>query len=699
MSLPRLRLLLIEDSLSDAALVVTTVRRQGFDLVYERVDTAEGMLAALDRDVWDVIIADHGMPSFGAQAALALIRAEKRDLPVIVVTGTIRDEEAVDYIKDGASDYLLKDRLSRLGDAVRRALTEKALRARQRRAEGELRYQADLLNAVNQAVIATDLDGTIRYWNRFAETLYGWSAEEVVGTDRTQLTAGLANLWQVGEIEPSLRHGRGWSGECTVRRRDGTTFPVLVTDSPILDANGALVGMSNISIDISARIEMEAALRHQALHDSLTELPNRSFLNEHLAALLRTAARSEQMVSLLLLDLDRFNEVNDTLGHQAGDQVLRQVAARLQSALGTTETIARLGGDEFAVVLPAADAETARTMARQVVAEFDRHFTVEQHQLDLAVSVGIATFPHHGGDARSLLQHADVAMYVAKRGHLGVAVYDATQDRHTVRRLGLVHDLRKAIRDGDLIPYFQPKVALSGGRFSGAELLLRWPHPTHGFIPPDEFIPLAEQTGLVIPMTEWVLLTALRQASEWSEAGYAIPIAINISTRSLQDQKFPDLVAGHLRRHGVDPSFLTLEITESSLMAEPRRAREILVHLHALGLRIAIDDFGTGYSSLGYLKELPVDEVKIDKTFVMGMGAGNQKDLAIVRSVIAVAHALDLSVVAEGVEDAATFDLLGSLGCDIAQGYLLSRPCPAADLALWYRSYLARIADDADRSK
>ncbi|MGH2390195.1 MAG: PAS domain S-box protein, partial [Chloroflexota bacterium] len=275
MPLPRLRLLLIEDSLSDAALVTTTVRRQGFDLVYERVDTAEGMQAALDHDEWDVVIADHGMPSFGARAALGLIRTQKRDLPVIVVTGTILDEEAVGYIKDGASDYLLKDRLSRLGDAVRRALTERALRVRQRRAEGELRYQADLLDAVNQAVIATDLDGTIRYWNRFAETLYGWSAAEVVGTPRARLAAGLANLWPVSEVESSLRRGRGWSGECMVRRRDGTAFPVLVTDSPILDEHGTLVGMSSISIDITARMEMEAALRRQALHDSLTGLPNR----------------------------------------------------------------------------------------------------------------------------------------------------------------------------------------------------------------------------------------------------------------------------------------------------------------------------------------------------------------------------------------------------------------------------------------
>ncbi|MGH2390623.1 MAG: putative bifunctional diguanylate cyclase/phosphodiesterase, partial [Chloroflexota bacterium] len=418
-----------------------------------------------------------------------------------------------------------------------------------------------------------------------------------------------------------------------------------------------------------------------------TGLPNRLLLNQHLESVLETAARSGRPVSLLLLDLDRFNEVNDTLGHQIGDLVLRQVASRLQAALGATETIARLGGDEFGIILPAADPESAREFALLILTEFDRPFSVQQHQLDLAASIGVAVYPQHGDDAHTLLQHADVAMYVAKRGHLGVMVYDATQDRHTLRRLELVHDLRKAVRDSDLLPYFQPKVALATGHFSGVELLLRWPHRVHGFIPPDEFIPLAEQTGIVLPLTEWVLLTALAQAQAWREKGYRIPIAINLSTRSLQDQHLPNLLVRHLRRYDADPADLTLEITESMLMAEPKRAREVLVSLHALGIRIAIDDFGTGYSSLGYLKVLPVHEVKIDKSFVMGMATGDQKDLAIVRSVIAMAHALDLIVVAEGVEDAASYAVLRELGTDVAQGYYLSRPCPAADFEQWLRSY------------
>ncbi|MDB5075034.1 MAG: diguanylate cyclase, partial [Chloroflexi bacterium] len=270
---------------------------------------------------------------------------------------------------------------------------------------------------------------------------------------------------------------------------------------------------------------------------------------------------------------------------------------------------------------------------------------------------------------------------------IGVASYEPVRDEYSVRRLALMHDLRRCIRDDELSLHYQPKVALATGKVCGVEALLRWFHPVHGYIPPAEFVLLAEQTGMIVSLTEWVLLTALRQAREWQDAGQPIPIAINLSTRSLQDQRFPDLVARHIQRYGVSPAALVLEITETSLMTDPTRARETLKVLHGLGVRVAIDDFGTGYSSLGYLKELPVDEVKIDKSFVQGMGTGDQKDAAIVRSVIALAQALGMEVVAEGVEDASTFGLLRDLGCDIAQGYYVSRPQPVSELEQWLQDH------------
>jgi len=473
--------------------------------------------------------------------------------------------------------------------------------------------------------------------------------------------------------------------------KDGTPIDLQLSVAPLHGSNGEIVGSIAVVADITEQKTAEAALRHQASHDGLTNLPNRTTLHENLDRVLQRARSTGQPVSLLLLDLDRFKEVNDALGHHVGDILLRQVAGRLQQAIGASETLARLGGDEFALILPAADGAAARDVGRLVLQSLEPHFQVEQHLLDIGCSIGIAVYPEHGTDVPTLLRHADAAMYVAKRAQSGIGIYDPVHDQHAVRRLLLHHDLRHAIRDEGLHLHYQPKITLATGLVCGAEVLLRWSHPVHGFIPPIEFIPLAESSGLIIPLTDWVLMTALAQAGSWRKAGHSQAVAVNLSTRGLQDAKFPAVVASLLDRYQVAPEHLTLEITESTLMADPLGARAVLTQLHALGIRMAIDDFGTGYSSLGYLKELPVDEVKIDKTFVQGMGAGDQKDAAIVRSVVAMAHALGLAVVAEGVEDASTYALLKELGCDVAQGYYLSRPQPTADFERWLQRYVPML--------
>jgi len=686
-----LRLLLVEDSERDAALLIRRLRQERFEVAFERVETAEGMETALEQR-WDLIIADHSMPAFGADAALEVLQRRKLDLPLIMVSGTIGDEAAIEAMKQGAADYLLKDRLGRLGEAVLRALAEKRLRAEKGEAEAHIRFQARLLEAVEQAVIATDPDGTIIYWNTFAERLRGWTAAEVVGRNVLDLGPGMASPAQVVETLSRLRAGASWSGEYLARRRDGSMFPALATCSPIHDRQGTLIGIVGVSNDITERRLAEQALRHQASHDSLTNLPNRALLHERLESMLREVEGTDRPFSLVLLDLDRFKDVNDTLGHHIGDDLLRQAADRLLQALGATETVARLGGDEFAMLLPAAGASAASTVARLVLATLEAPFQVEQHLLTLDGSIGIAVYPEHGTDPQTLLRHADVAMYEAKRSPTGVALYDPAHDQHTVRRLALMHDLRTAIREDALRLYYQPKVDLPSGQVCGAEALLRWSHPVHGFIPPIEFIPLAEQTGTIVALTEWVLVTALARTRAWQDAGRTLPVAINLSARSLQDQRFPDLVARNLERYQCVPANLTLEITESSLMTDPARAHDVLTRLHALGVRTAIDDFGTGYSSLAYLKQLPVDEVKIDKSFVLGMGAGDEKDAAIVRSIVAMAHALGKMVVAEGVEDAPTYALLGQLGCDALQGYYLSRPLPPSELEQWLDDYRMRQA-------
>jgi diguanylate cyclase (GGDEF)-like protein len=429
-------------------------------------------------------------------------------------------------------------------------------------------------------------------------------------------------------------------------------------------------------------IRQAAASHHQALHDPLTGLPNRELFGDRVEQAIRASDRGLQPAALLLLDLDRFKDVNDTLGHHHGDRLLGQVAARLTGTLRAVDTVARLGGDEFAVLLPDATADGAAAVAQKVRTALHQPLTLDGVGLDLDASIGIAVYPDHGGDAAELLQHADVAMYAAKQTHAGFVVYDPAVDQHSPKRLALLGGLRRAVERDELVLHYQPKADLHSGQVLGAEALVRWQHPAHGLLGPGEFIPLAERTGLIHPLTRWVLDAALRQTAAWRQAGHHLSVAVNVSTRSLLDREFPDHVAECLAAWQVPAASLVLEVTESAVMADPALALEILSRLHALGVGLALDDFGTGYSSMAYLKALPVDELKVDRSFVGQMATSNS-DAVIVRSTIDLGHNLGLHVVAEGVENQATWEELAALGCDTAQGYHLGRPMPAAELERW----------------
>jgi diguanylate cyclase (GGDEF)-like protein len=422
---------------------------------------------------------------------------------------------------------------------------------------------------------------------------------------------------------------------------------------------------------------LNTALEHQALHDLLTGLPNRRLLHDRLAQAIGAAQDQDASVALLVIDLDRFKEVNDTFGHQYGDILLRQIGPRLNDRLEPRDLVARLGGDEFAVLLPNADAERAERVARMLIVALDRSFPVGDSSVDIGGSIGIALSPEHGTDADTLLRRADVAMYVAKRSGAGCAIYSSSHDQHSPDRLAMVGQLRRAVDADELVLLYQPKVSLETGQCVGVEALIRWQHPQRGTITPDQFIPLAEQTGLIKALSQWVLSTAMRQAREWLTLGIAVPIAVNLSMRDLHDPDLPETVASILQRWHVPPSLLVVEITENGLMADPTRALHTITTLRLMGIRIAIDDFGTGYSSLAYLKRLPVDELKIDRSFVREL-ATDEDDLAIVRSTIGLGHDLGLTIVAEGIEDRRTWDRLQRLGCDVAQGYFIGRPMPAS---------------------
>jgi len=441
------------------------------------------------------------------------------------------------------------------------------------------------------------------------------------------------------------------------------------------------------------RIERQAGeSRHQALHDGLTGVANRVLLNDRIEQALRAGHRHGEAVGLLLLDLNRFKEINDTLGHHKGDILLQHVAARLSGAVRDYDTVARLGGDEFAVLLPrVGSAEHAMEVAHRVLNALQCPADLDGIVVDVSGSIGLAVYPTHSVNAETLLQHADVAMYVAKRGHLGVAMYDPAADHHSVEQLGLIGELRRAIDEGELVLHFQPKLDVRTGVVCGAEALVRWQHPTRGLVPPNDFIPKAEQSDLIHPLTEYVMHAALRQHREWLADGMRVPVAVNIATRCLLDPDFPARVRDLLAEHEVSADQLTLEITESALIADPVAGAAVLGRLRDLGVRLSIDDFGTGYSSMAYLQSMPLHEIKIDRRFVASL-ATSSGDEAIVRAILDLARGLDLEVVAEGVEDEDTRASLAAIGCELAQGYHFCRPAPAADLTGWLAQH--RCAPD-----
>jgi len=422
---------------------------------------------------------------------------------------------------------------------------------------------------------------------------------------------------------------------------------------------------------------------HDSLHDALTGLPNRTLLSDRLGQALRADSRMGTTTGLLLLDLDRFKQINDTFGHHYGDELLTQVGPRLASVVREVDTVARLAGDEFAVMLPAAGSVAdATAVAAKLRSALETPFHVEGIDLDVEVSVGVVLSGEHGRDVATLLKRADIAMYAAKTQNLGVSVYDPSFDGNSPAKLALLGGLRRALERGEFVLHYQPQLRLSTGDVVGVEALVRWQHPEHGLVYPDEFIPVAEHTGLIGPLTSHILDTALAQARTWSDAGRPLTVSVNLSARNLLDLGLPGQVAALLSAHGVAPELLELEVTESAIMTEPARAQKVLEQLSTLGIRISIDDFGAGYTSLGQLKNLPVAELKIDRSFVMTMIEDSSNAL-IVRSVIDLGHSLGFTLVAEGVETEQILAALAALGCDVAQGYYLSRPITAAAFDTW----------------
>ena len=553
-----LRLLLVEDSENDATLLLEHLRQGGYEPDWTRVDSSRALTNALESE-WDLVIADYTMPGFSGTAALQMVRDRGLEVPFIFVSGTIGEEIAVEAMKNGADDYIIKNNLNRLIPAINREL-------------------------------------------RDAE----------------------------------------------VRRE---------------------------------RSKAEERIRHLAYYDSLTDLPNRTLFSNRLEMAVANVLRNQGQLSVLIMDLDGFKEINDTMGHLMGDAVLREIGRRLQMEVRESGTVARLGGDEFAVMLPGVGQGGAELAARKLLAAVQEPLSIEGLNLDVHGSLGIAVAPEHGTEAELLVQRADVAMYVAKDYRSGCVVYAPELDRHSPERLALMGDFRHAIARDELRVVYQPKIHLKTRAVFGVEALVRWQHPQLGFILPDRFIPMAEQTGAVRPVTLWMLERALQQCLEWRRLGYDLVAAVNLSPRNLNDPELPERVRALLDVLGAPASMLELEITESVIMSDPLRSLQVLTRLSRMGLRLAVDDFGTGYSSFSYLRKLPVHEIKIDKSFIDDMVEDG--DEVIVQSTIELAHNLGLTCVAEGVQDEATLERLAHLGCDTAQGDFISPPLDGQGVAKW----------------
>ena len=457
--------------------------------------------------------------------------------------------------------------------------------------------------------------------------------------------------------------------------------------TPIVFIAGLLLAGLFAQVLWRTRVELDSQRKdalHASLHDKLTGLANRTLLADRFEQALRLGRRQASTTGLLLIDLDRFKEVNDTLGHHYGDRLLDQIGRRLVNEAREIDTVARLGGDEFAVLLPSVEGlEGALKVARRLHAAITASFEINGVELDVEASFGVVVSDLHGDDPSTLMQRADIAMYSAKKQGKGILAYDPGADRRTPERLAMLGELRRGLDRGELFLEYQPKVSLSTGEVTGVEALVRWQHPVRGLVNPDEFIPFAELTGVIGSLTHYVLNLALAQVRAWADAGICIPVAVNISARNLLDDKLVAQIVNLLAHHKLTPTMLVLEVTESAIMLDSYAARAILTQLHALGIHIAIDDFGVGYTSLAQLKDLPISELKIDKSFVLAMQSDHANEL-IVRSVVDLGHNLGMSVIAEGVETAELLDALGVYHCDMAQGFHVCRPVSAEAFMQWY---------------
>jgi diguanylate cyclase (GGDEF)-like protein/PAS domain S-box-containing protein len=682
------RVLLVDDNPGDARLFREMFNDYGaYDTEVVHVKCMRDAENYLADHAVDVIVLELRLADAQGLGALRRAHAAAPGAPLVVLTSWDDERIATQALKEGAQEFLFKGQVEMRGlframsHAIEHKTVEELLFGEKERAEVTL-------NSIGDAVAGTDTSGQVTLLNAAAERMTGWSREEAIGRPFTELirimdATSRETIQNPMEIVAGVARAMSVRSNYILVERGGCEIPIEASVAPISDRQGRAAGAVFVFRDVSAAQAMARQMIHSAHHDFLTGLPNRVLLNDRVNQAIAFAARHQRRVAMFFLDLDGFKHINDSLGHTVGDTVLRSVARRLVDCVRSADTVSRQGGDEFVVLLSEMDRlDDAVIMARRMLQAVATVHTVDQHDLHVSTSIGVSVYPEDGLDADTLIKNADTAMYQAKEhGRQSYRFFTPAMNVRAVQRQFIEENLRSALERQEFAVHYQPKINLKTGRCSGVEALLRWTHPIRGLIAPAQFIPVAEDCGLILPIGHWVLRESCRQARAWMDAGVGLPtVAVNISAMEFRDDNFLKGLFAILKETGLDPNALELELTESVLMKHVGSTEAILKALKSEGIHLAVDDFGTGYSSLSYLGRFPIDTLKIDQSFVRQISsAPDQTNL--VTAVISMGRSLDLRVVAEGVETQEELAFLENHFCDEAQGYYFSRPVPSEQIA------------------
>jgi diguanylate cyclase (GGDEF)-like protein/PAS domain S-box-containing protein len=647
---------------------------------------SEGIERLKKGEIWAVFV-NLSLPDSQGLATLDKLLLAAPSVPTLVLAGAKDVAVALEALQHGAKDYLLEDHLDR--DSFVRAIRNMAERQTAREMLSAEKERAQMtLNSIGDAVLSIDLVGRITYLNAVAEKITGWTREEASGKhvdDVFVIIDGSTRAPCLNPLKTALEQNKtvGLTPHCILIRRDGNEFAIEDSAAPIHDQHGAMAGAVIVFHDVSVARAIEAEMSHLAQHDALTKLPNRTLLQDRLSQAITIAGRNGTRIAVLFVDLDGFKHINDSLGHVIGDRLLQSVAKRLLASVRTSDTVSRVGGDEFVVLLSeVAHAGDAGVKAGKILAALNAPLEIDQHNLRVTASIGVTTYPEDGQETAMLIKNADLAMYQAKEnGRNNYQFFEKDMNVRALERQSVEENLCFALDRDELVMHYQPKINLKTGEITGVEALIRWQHPERGLIGPLQFISVAEDCGLMLPIGNWVLRESCRQAKAWQDAGLRpIEMAVNVSSVEFRNEDFLEGVRAILEETGLSPHYLGLELTESVLMQHAEFTVPVLKKLKAMGVRLAIDDFGTGYSSLSYLRQFPIDTLKVDQSFVNGINADTD-DATIINAVINMGSNLNHRVIAEGVETVEQVAFLQAHGCDEGQGYYFSRPVTASQFA------------------